>query len=97
MGKRPLVEYELSTPSRARLWLREVRFQKDLRAWEVARMANICENYYTKIELGVRSPSVKLAKKLGEILDFSWIRFFEDTESAKKDTDTDACAAEIGT
>lgn len=60
-------------------------------------MANICENYYTKIELGVRSPSVKLAKKLGEILDFSWIRFFEDTESAKKDTDTDACAAEIGT
>lgn len=99
MGKRPLVPNELSKPECARLWLREARFQKDLRAWEVARKAGICENYYSKIELGLRRPSVKLAQKLGEILGFSWTKFFEKEEPPEdsffnEDPDAHSCAAE---
>lgn len=72
-----MVRYERSDPSRAREWLRDARFQKDLRAWQLAWMVGICENYYTKIELGLRNPSVRLAKEISRVLEISWTRFFD--------------------
>lgn len=43
----------------------------------VAELAGISQNYYSCIETGARRPSVPTAKKLGEVLDFPWIWFFE--------------------
>lgn len=43
----------------------------------VADMAKITEEYISLIESGKRKPSVKVAKKLGAILDIQWTIFFE--------------------
>ena len=36
------------------------------------------------IEKGINKPSVQLAKKLGEILDFDWTLFFSEEMSVKR-------------
>lgn len=44
---------------------------------QVAELAKISEEYISLIESGKRKPSVKVAKKLGAVLDIQWTIFFE--------------------
>ena len=44
---------------------------------QVAELAKISEEYISLIESGKRKPSVKVAKKLGAILEIQWTIFFE--------------------
>ncbi|SHH74657.1 helix-turn-helix transcriptional regulator [Virgibacillus chiguensis] len=42
---------------------------------DVANKVNIDRSYYTKIENGF-TPSVKVAKNLGQLMEFDWTIFF---------------------
>jgi len=59
-----------------RAWLIELR--KDRSQFEVADAVGISQNFYSWIELGERTPSPKVAKKIGKLLDFDWTRFYEE-------------------
>ena len=45
----------------------------------VAEKCEISQQAYSYIENGKRKPSVKVAKKIAEILNFPWEKFYEDT------------------
>lgn len=59
-----------------RTWLKKLR--GDLTKTEVAQATGIKRQYYSMIENGVRNPSVEVAKKIAEFLNFDWTFFFED-------------------
>lgn len=44
---------------------------------QVAELAKVSEEYISLIESGKRKPSVKVAKRLGAVLDIQWTIFFE--------------------
>lgn len=58
-----------------RKWLVEYRGQKTQE--EVARACGIHRGYYSLIEIGARTPSVSVAKRIAAYLGFDWTRFFE--------------------
>ncbi|MCL2076865.1 MAG: helix-turn-helix domain-containing protein [Oscillospiraceae bacterium] len=59
-------------------WLRQKRQEKGITQEKIALFVGIARAYYTNIEKGSRNPSVETAKKIAEVLDFDWTRFFED-------------------
>ncbi len=61
-------------------WLKEARLQKELSQQNVADKVNITQQYYNFIENGVRSPSPKVAQKIGETLNFPWTKFFQEQD-----------------
>lgn len=60
-----------------REWLKEIRIEKQFTMKSVSTAAGISECYYSQIENGNRNASVKIAKKIAEVLGFDWKRFFE--------------------
>lgn len=68
-----------------RNWLRNKRLEKNLTQLDVAKLAGVDVTMISKIELGERRPSVELAKKLGAVLDFDWVMFFEYEHAATKE------------
>lgn len=60
-------------------YLKEKRINLNLTMKQAAEKAGISESMYSLIESGKRHPSVKKAKKLGEILSVDWTVFFEDS------------------
>ncbi|WP_332649749.1 helix-turn-helix transcriptional regulator [Lysinibacillus sp. 54212] len=67
-----------------RNWLKEIRSNRVKTQSEVADAAEISRSYYTKIELGLKTPTVEVAKKIANALDFDWTIFFEDECSFKE-------------
>ena len=63
---------------RKRKWLIKIRAEKNLTQEQVATQSNIERAYYTQIELGVRRPSVAVAKRIASTLDFDWTVFFDN-------------------
>lgn len=61
-----------------REWLKEFRESQNLKQKDVARLSNIERAYYTMIENGMRTPSPKVAKDIGNALKFNWTIFFEN-------------------
>jgi transcriptional regulator with XRE-family HTH domain len=59
-----------------RNWLAKCRADVGLTQQEIANKCNIGRAYYTQIELGVRTPSPTVAKKIAIKLSFDWIIFF---------------------
>lgn len=59
-----------------REWLKNIRNDKGLTQEDVANACSIARSYYTHIENGVKTPSVPVAKKIGNILQFEWTVFF---------------------
>jgi putative transcriptional regulator len=51
---------------------------------QIAKAAGITQQMYSFIELGVRRPSVGVAKKIAAVLRFDWTRFFEDEDELTK-------------
>ena len=61
-----------------RTWLQNLRNEKNMTHADVATNSNIKRPYYTMIENGTRSPSVKVAKRIANVLGFNWTIFFEN-------------------
>ena len=67
-------------------WLKEIRSQKGFTQCEVAEKVKIERSYYTMIESGNRTPSVKVAKSIGFVLRFDWTIFFDKECNEMKQT-----------
>ncbi|MGI6326691.1 MAG: helix-turn-helix transcriptional regulator [Saccharofermentanales bacterium] len=61
-----------------RVWLIERRKKQQMTQLAVARKIGITRAYYAQLELASRSPSIKVAKKLADVLDFEWTVFYND-------------------
>ncbi len=72
-------------------WLEDLRKSRDLTQEEVAGMAEVDRSYIAKIEAG-QTPSVRVAKRLGNVLGFQWQKFFEEEcdETSQKLTGTES-------
>lgn len=57
--------------------LKELRKEKGFTQEQLANECGVQRTTITMIETGNNSPSVELAKKLGEILGIDWKVFFE--------------------
>ena len=66
-----------------RAWLKEARIDKRLTQDDVSEKADIAPSFYNMIENGNRRPSVEVAKRIAEILNFEWTRFYEKEESER--------------
>lgn len=71
-----------------RCWLKEKRNEKGLTHEEVALNSGIKRAYYTMIENSYRNPSVDVAKKIANVLEFEWIIFFENKSNEMKHSNT---------
>lgn len=60
-----------------REWLSIARKDKGLTQKALAEMVGLGETSISKYEVGKRSPSFESAKKIGQILEFSWTKFYE--------------------
>ncbi len=63
-----------------REWLKDKRIQAGLTQNELVSNIHISQNHYANIENGERCPSVTVAKKIAQALDFEWTRFYEDEQ-----------------
>lgn len=59
-----------------RTWLIKIRKPQGTQV-EVAKKIPISRSHYAQIELGDRTPSVKVAKRIAEVLGFDWTYFFD--------------------
>ncbi|MDW7656165.1 MAG: helix-turn-helix transcriptional regulator [Bacillota bacterium] len=64
-----------------RAWLIEKRRLKKQTQVDLANEIGISRAYLAQIELGMRNPSVRVARKLADALSFNWTRFYEEQES----------------
>lgn len=60
-----------------REWLIEMRNKKEATQEEIATLCGISRQYYGFVESGERNVPVKTAKKIAEVLDFDWQKFYE--------------------
>ena len=58
--------------------LKEKRKEKGLSQEELAKECGVFRTHISNIEKGVTKPSVNLAKRIGQILEFDWTKFYED-------------------
>jgi len=61
-----------------RQWLIDLRKSKNLLQREIAAECGIDQTFYGKIELGIKTPSVPVAKKIGATLNVPFTRFYEE-------------------
>ena len=61
-----------------RKWLIDIRNGRTQA--QIAKAAGITQQMYSFIELGVRRPSVEVAKKIAAVLGFDWVRFYSDED-----------------
>ncbi|OLN23872.1 transcriptional regulator [Domibacillus antri] len=67
-----------------RFWLKKLREDADKTHDDVAKEAAISRSFYTNIELGIKNPSVEVAKKIASVLIFEWTLFFANECSLKE-------------
>ena len=63
-----------------REWLIQIRRERKMTQEYVAQEAGISQGYYAGIELGVRGHKIPVstAKRIAEVLDFDWVKFYEE-------------------
>lgn len=66
--------------------LEEIRNSKNLSQKQVAEKARISRTFYTHIENGNRTPSMKIAKRLADVLNLSLDEFFNALQVTKRNT-----------
>ncbi|WP_332238919.1 helix-turn-helix transcriptional regulator [Sporolactobacillus sp. KGMB 08714] len=67
-----------------RPWLKEMRDKQGFTQSQVAIKSRISRSYYTHIENGTKTPSVPVAMKVAEVLNFNWTLFFKNDSSLKE-------------
>lgn len=63
-----------------RTWLKVYRKKCGYTQEETAELSDISRSYYTHIEQGNKTPTVKVAKAIAEVLNFDWTLLFEDQD-----------------
>lgn len=63
--------------------LKKMRVRKKLLQKELANAVGIAPPYYSMIEAKKRTPSIKIVKKLAQVLDFPWEDFFSEEDTNK--------------
>lgn len=63
--------------------LKILRKQKHYTQIDIAKLTGISIGHYSMIESKKRNPSIKVAKKLAQVLDFSWEDFFSEEDTNK--------------
>ena len=63
-----------------RNWLKAYREKKNISQQQLATLVDIDITAIGKYENGKRRPSVDTAKKIAEVLDFDWTRFYEEDD-----------------
>lgn len=58
--------------------LKDKRTEKKMSQEELANQCGVFRTHISNIEKGITKPSVNLAKKIGQILEFDWTEFYED-------------------
>lgn len=61
-----------------RIWLKDMRLERNLTQEEVATLSGISRSFYTCIEQGTKTPSVSTAKAIAKTLKFDWVIFFSN-------------------
>ena len=61
-----------------REWLIEKRKIKKISQEDLANKCEVSQVTIARIEAGERRPSPELAKKIADVLNFSWTKFYED-------------------
>lgn len=61
-----------------RIWLKEKRLEANLTQKKAAKLVGVARTTYAMYEQGERNPSVGVAKRIADTLDFKWTLFFED-------------------
>lgn len=64
-----------------RVWLKVQRRRNGLTQEETANLSGISRSYYTHIEQGNKTPTVKVAKAIAGVLGFNWTLLFEEDET----------------
>ncbi len=59
-----------------RTWLKQIRINKGLEQKEIAKKIGKSQVCYYYIESGQRNPSVELAQKIADVLEFEWTMFY---------------------
>lgn len=62
--------------SKKREWLIQIREAKGLTRADIVKKIGITQQAYNYIENNNRNPSVELAQKIADILDFDWTIFY---------------------
>ena len=57
--------------------LRRIRQESGLTLKQLSDLAGLHDSYICLIEQQKRTPSVSAAKRIAQVLDFDWTRFFE--------------------
>lgn len=65
-------------------WLRAIREEKGFLQLEVAEIVGIKQPTYSNIENGERKPSVAVAKKIANLFNFDWKKFYEEVGQEKQ-------------
>ena len=61
-----------------REWLIEKRKIKKISQEDLANKCDVSQVTIARIEAGERRPSPELAKKIADVLNFSWTKFYEE-------------------
>lgn len=61
-------------------WLIQIREAKNLTRADMVERLKITQQAYNYIENNNRNPSVELAQKIAEVLDFDWTMFYPKKE-----------------
>jgi len=65
-------------PKEGRIWFKRTRKEKGFTQEELAAKIGVTRQHIGLIENGVVAPSVEVAKKIAAVLDFDWVKFFDD-------------------
>lgn len=57
--------------------VRKYRIEKYMSQEELAERCGVARTHITSIESGSYMPSVQVAKKIGQVLDFDWKEIYE--------------------
>lgn len=66
-----------------RHWLKQIRLAKGMEQKEVALKINKTQACYSFIESGDRNPTVEVAQRIADVLDFDWTLFFPKKKHKK--------------
>ncbi len=65
-------------PVKKQTWLSQQRQARGMTQQQVAELTGLHQAAYCNIESGKRKPSVKIAKRIGEVLGFDWTILFDE-------------------
>jgi len=67
----------MTRQKKPREWLTQLRVDMGMTQAQLGKFANVTNYQISKIEIGKNNPSVLVAKKIADVLNFNWTQFYE--------------------